>query len=313
MLSRKVLALIVVWLVAGCVHDASPVASAPVREVAPERPAFLWKIDKGGKSSWLFGTIHVGVDARGELPASVWAAMNGASCFVMETDPGAVSSAELFAMSRLPRGKTLDSELTKAAWDKLTGKLGGAIPGPALQSSAPWFAAMLYLQAVAPRGAPMDGSFLAEARAQSKRVAFLEDWREAIVAFAGAVEASDLEELVTNEEAVEKQTRELLAAYRAGDAERLRQIVTGATRGQTRAEEKMNRVLAGRNEAWLPRLEKAVAPGGCFVAVGAAHLVGNKDLLTLLKARGYSVRRVNAPAPGRAGSSVLSRPAAAAG
>jgi uncharacterized protein YbaP (TraB family) len=302
MLCRKVLALIVVWLVAGCVHDAAPVASAPAREVAPERPAFLWKIDKDGKSSWLFGTIHVGVDARRELPAGVWAAMNGASCFVMETDPGTVSSAELFAMSRLPRGKTLDSELTKAAWDKLTGKLGGAIPGPALQGSTPWFAAMLYLQAVAPRGAPMDGTFLAEARAQNKRVEFLEDWREAIVAFAGAVEVSDLEELVTSDAAVEKQTRELLAAYRAGDAERLRQIVTGATRGQTKAEEKMNRVLAGRNEAWLPRLEKAVAPGGCFVAVGAAHLVGNKDLLTLLKARGYTVRRVTAPAPARPGS-----------
>jgi hypothetical protein len=105
---RKVLALIVVWLFAGCVHDAAPVASAPARELAPEKPAFLWKIDKDGKSSWLFGTIHVGVDARKELPAGVWAAMNGAPCFVMETDPGTVSSTELFAMSRLPRGKTLD-------------------------------------------------------------------------------------------------------------------------------------------------------------------------------------------------------------
>lgn len=290
MIRRSFLAMLWFLLLPACVHTEPAPSSRP--QAAPSRPALLWQVKKGGQTSWLFGTIHVGVDAHAELPVAVWEAMRTAACFMMETDPERIDADELFAMSRLAGGRTLATELSKPAWDKLSDRLAHVMPKPALLGSQPWFAAMLYLQTIAPPGKPMDGVFLSEAKTLQKRIVFLEDWREAISAFAGAVDQSDLEELVTSDELVNQQTQDLLAAYRQGDADALGKVIVGAMRGQIQAEAKMQRMLAGRNQVWLPRLEKELAVGSCFVAVGAAHLVGDQDLLTLLKKRGYTVQRV---------------------
>src|SRR5690349_16614938 len=101
--------LIVLWVgLQGCTHTrptAEPVQAAarPKAAAAGEttqvvRP-FLWTSEKGGKQSYLFGTIHTGVDARKELPKEVWDAFDKAPCFVMEADLQAVDMAEIYALT----------------------------------------------------------------------------------------------------------------------------------------------------------------------------------------------------------------------
>ena len=288
MLRVTVFALLL-FVVPACVH--TPAVPSTVQAPAPVPPALLWRAEKSGRISWLFGTIHAGVDAHNDLPAHVWQLMRAAPCFIMETDPSQIDGKELFAMSRLARGRSLAKELSQSAWMKLSRKLTAVLPEPALMGSQPWFAAMLYLQTVVPPGAAMDGVFLAEAKSLQKRLGFLEDWREAVTAFAGAVDAQDLEELVTSEERVKQQTGDLLAAYRLADHEALRKVIAGSMQGHTQAEAKMNRMLAGRNQVWISRLDQEIAAGGCFVAVGAGHLVGESNLISLLQQRGYRVSR----------------------
>ncbi|MBC9912828.1 TraB/GumN family protein [Chitinophaga varians] len=52
-------------------------------------------------------------------------------------------------------------------------------------------------------------------------------------------------------------------------------------------------MLFRRNAAWIPQLEQLMSKGPVFVAVGAAHLAGDKGLIILLRKEGYKVEAVN--------------------
>jgi uncharacterized protein YbaP (TraB family) len=51
-------------------------------------------------------------------------------------------------------------------------------------------------------------------------------------------------------------------------------------------------INADRNARMIERLTPSLDRGGAFIAVGAAHLSGEKGLLTRLHARGYTVTPV---------------------
>ena len=56
-----------------------------------------------------------------------------------------------------------------------------------------------------------------------------------------------------------------------------------------------DRLFLHRNQNWVPKLiAKLNEPGVHFVAVGAAHLVGDDSVVAMLRARGYEVPRVDA-------------------
>src|SRR5882672_797507 len=46
----------------------------------------LWAAEKDGRTTYLFGTMHTGIDAATRLPAIVWAKLDAARAFAMETD-----------------------------------------------------------------------------------------------------------------------------------------------------------------------------------------------------------------------------------
>ena len=51
-----------------------------------------------------------------------------------------------------------------------------------------------------------------------------------------------------------------------------------------------DRLLVERNRNWLPQVDACLQENaGCFIVVGAAHLVGRDGLPTLLEKRGYRV------------------------
>lgn len=52
-------------------------------------------------------------------------------------------------------------------------------------------------------------------------------------------------------------------------------------------------LLVNRNRNWIPIMEKRMAEGPSFFAVGAGHLAGTQGVLRLLMEAGYTVRPVN--------------------
>ncbi len=101
-------------LAGGSASDASA-STAQAEHTEPSATIdapFLWKIDGGAKPSFLFGTIHAGVDAS-ELPPLVDNALQESPIFVMETSPGDVyPPAPGLAY---PMGMPMDMRLANAA------------------------------------------------------------------------------------------------------------------------------------------------------------------------------------------------------
>ena len=79
--------------------------------------------------------------------------------------------------------------------------------------------------------------------------------------------------------------------YLAGDAAGLEQLTHD---GMLANEEIRDALLTRRNASWLAPIEALLADDPQpLIAVGAAHMVGDDGLVALLRARGYTVRRLD--------------------
>ena len=95
---------------------------------------------------------------------------------------------------------------------------------------------------------------------------------------------NDLEEIASSIE-------NLITAWREGDVQALAELFVDDMRLES--EDLYNSLLLERNNNWLPIIERMFSEGGNeFVLVGAAHLVGEDGLLSLLEARGYQIEQL---------------------
>src|SRR5205809_3601206 len=79
----------------------------------------------------------------------------------------------------------------------------------------------------------------------------------------------------------------LLDAWKNGDAPTLERIMLADLKSDPAL---YRRLLVERNRNWLPQIDELFSrKGHVLVVVGAAHLVGPDGLLSMLRAKGYSV------------------------
>jgi uncharacterized protein YbaP (TraB family) len=271
----------------GCISQTT--ATKSFVDLQPVKKPFLWKAKKGTQQSWLFGTIHLGIDAERELPKEVWDAFDASDCFVMEANPADITLSEVAKFAYLPEGQRLSKMIKPDIYERLKTKLNGTIPESLLDKSQPWFVSILLLRTGHSQNISMDAAMLARAKQTGKQIFFLEDWRDAIKDLAAVTSADDLTEMLKNEGQLEKELDELIATYRSGEEEKLSEILERLY-GNTKANRaKMHRLIDSRNVKWMPPLTEAIAKGKCFVAVGAGHYLGDKSLKALLGDSGWVV------------------------
>jgi uncharacterized protein YbaP (TraB family) len=105
-------------------------------------------------------------------------------------------------------------------------------------------------------------------------------------------QAKGLADIARKPNEAKEELTTLLAAYKAQDLPQLMKLAK-ESEFDTDDPEFMEDVLARRNASWIPVIEKAAQQKATFFAFGAAHLGGPDGVITLLRARGYSVK----PAP----------------
>src|SRR5689334_11648229 len=129
------------FLLGGCVHgDPAPTAPKTTElQAKPLQAPLLWEVQKGKDKSYLFGTVHVGVDADKDLPQSVWTAFSDSPCFIMEADQSEIDPRAMMAMAKLPQGEKLSDKVTPQVWDKIQTDLSEKLPSELLLRSRPWF------------------------------------------------------------------------------------------------------------------------------------------------------------------------------
>ena len=268
------------------------------------------------KPSYIVGTYHL-------APASFIDSIPGAKAaldavdvvcgeVVMSEMESRESQKKVMEAMTLPDGKSLTDVLTademqrlNAYMDKL---LGMNLDNPLLKSQMGKMTPMALstqLQVVqymklTPGFNPMkliDVHFQKVAKKAGKTVAGLEtvDFQIETLYKGTTLERQKQQLLcmVDNDGYYALQMKELSAAYFAQDMQALLEITDEKMGNQcdsTPQEEEA--LIYGRNAAWVEKMPAMMGEASTLFVVGAAHLPGEKGVLELLKAKGYTVEAV---------------------
>jgi uncharacterized protein len=277
------------------------VAPAPATDPAPAPPPkldkpLLWEISGPGGASYLLGTMHTGFSAVTDTHPIVWEKFKASSAFLAEIDLFSPDLLEVQRRALLPEGGSLSAMLGQEAFEKLSKALPSTPPA-FLDRFQPWFALISMTLEAYPKSVPMDSVFLSEAKKAGKALAFLETPTAQLDMLTKAMSVELLKESLAREDPmarVREQAKKLTDAYVSGDPEALARVVA-EDEDAKKHPELQEELLTARNKRWVPLLKPHVDKGGAFIAVGAAHLIGDEGLLALLEKEGYRVTRV---APG---------------
>ncbi len=103
-------------------------------------------------------------------------------------------------------------------------------------------------------------------------------------------QVEDLMHTVRTDPDAAELARALAKAYLAGNLEEIEEIVFAPETGMSEKDAK--RLLYNRNDKWISKLNEILPEKTVFVAVGAAHLIGEQGLLAQLRKLGYTVEPV---------------------
>jgi len=299
-----------VWCRVACVLVVAGVLAAPAIVLAQTAPGIapatpgrglIWKVERGGRSGWLVGSLHLLTADAYPLPPPSRPAFASADVLVEEADPAELSTPaaamQVLAKSMYPAGVTLQSRVSTETFAMIAKRAERAgIPIERLQGFKPWMVALTLVGLELRRGGfdaslGLDKHFLDRAPGAGKKVRTLETALEQIDYLEGlspqlqeALVASTFDGADTELAQIQR----IAAAWKAGDPAPIERLLLSDMKG---VEAVYETLLVGRNRRWVPQIEDCFAVQRCFVVVGAAHLVGPDGLVAMLRARGYTVRQ----------------------
>ena len=296
---------------AGCPPAArmpTPVELQAMLRDARDR-GVLWRIDHEGRTSWLYGTVHVARAGWSVPGPTVLAALRASDSLALELnllDPAVLRVLQQ-GLQAQPDAPPLPGDLA----GRLDAQLRAACAAPALGSLRP-DAQIMTLLALSGRRAGLDpaygidASLAGTASALGKPVIGLETPQR------------QLRELVSDDpERVAKSVQSGLAQLERGSASSaLTRITQAWADGRLDLLENLpdwcdcvenaaeradyERSIFGRNPGIAQAMAQQLRAGrSLFTAVGSLHMVGPLGLPALLQAEGFKVQRVALAPPGR--------------
>jgi uncharacterized protein len=286
-------------------NNAAPGAAAQAGN-APQR-GMLYRIRYHGNTTYLFGTIHVGVPDFFPLESEVTRALTRSSKLVLEIDvrKGELFQAALQKHGMYPGGETIERHLSSDSLLRLRQALQGF--GIALENVAhlkPWLLTNMLIGLDLERHGyqrrhGIEFFLLSIADQQAKIVQELESADYQLSLFDGMADA--MQERYLRENLAElddgsalKKTRALVEAWAGAKGATLEDLVRESLKEKTSTSEFTQRVLLDqRNPEMANKIESLLKnEESTFVGVGLVHLIGENGVPGLLRLRGYDVERL---------------------
>ncbi|MEO6684983.1 MAG: TraB/GumN family protein [Dyadobacter sp.] len=265
---------------------------------APKENSLLWEITGKGltKPSYLFGTIHLICPADFSLSDSLKNAVSKTQQLALEIDmddPGLMG-----AMTKtmfMADGKTLQGILTEKQYTQLSqfykDSLGMSITSfgraKPFMMMGPMFNKILGCE---PQSYEI--SLMGLAEKQKSEVIGLETIEEQMAIFDTIPydrQAEMLLAMIDKLPETKTEFHDLVELYKKQDLQSLYNLTLKSEFGMDGQDEVM---LFQRNQNWIKRIDKIVHEKPTFIAVGAAHLGGEKGVIALLRKDGFKVRAV---------------------
>ena len=264
----------------------------------------VWVIRGAHSTLYLAGSVHLLPEQDAVLPAAFDRAYAASAKLVMELDLGnldqTAAAGWLAEHGTLPAGTRLRDIVGEQRYVRVTAaaaELG--LPAELLDSQAPWvvgleLADLDYMRLGLDPQHGVEEQLVQRARADGKPTAGLETLDEEL----GSLETLPREEqlrmldqTLSELKDAPEELREVLTAWRHGDAPKLAALLSREYREFPAL---YRPLVTARNQQWLPQIERLL--GGqqnCLVVVGSLHLVGAGGLLELLRKDGFTPVQMN--------------------
>jgi uncharacterized protein YbaP (TraB family) len=261
----------------------------------------VWAIKGAHNTVYLAGSVHLLKKDDMSLPPAFERAYAAAKTLVMEVDIDEMDSPAaqelILQKGMFADGTTLRDSIGQASYDRVAAeaaRLGLPIEG--LQQFEPWAVALTLTQLeYAALGFDPDEGVERQlgrrAHADGKHIQGLETLEQQIGILASLSkddQAAFLEQTVTEMHDADRETQEIVAAWRSGNAAKLAALMSEDFKNLPSL---YYSLVTARNRRWIPQIEHLLkADQNYFVIVGALHLVGDGGLLQLARADGLEPR-----------------------
>ncbi len=286
---------------------AQKTKSAPPVTALQKKPSLMWKATNGKNTAYLLGSVHLGTKDFYPLPKEIEDAFEQSSVLLVEFDINKVDAATSQALILKNGVYAGDDNL----WNHLSGstaeqvkKVSAAynLPVQGLAKLKPWLVA-LTISVMELQKQGMDAAFGVDKyfldKAKDKRkIQSLESAEWQMELFSALPDNQQEEYLKSTLDGLgnSKTLADLLqTAWLNGDAKKLATLFDETPLKPAELQKKLlddrNPKMADAAEQCLKGAEK------CFMVVGAAHLIGSKGVVQLLKNRGYIISQVAVTSP----------------
>jgi len=279
---------------------------------APFPTGNYWRATRGDEVITIIGTYHFDDPRHAPTLDIITPEITAATTVLVEAGPDE-EKALLDLIARDPsrmmivEGPTLIEQLPPDLWAALSEALAlRGVPGFMAAKLQPWYATVMLAippcavaQMVDPKG--LDGLVIDTAIAAGVPVRGLEPFDTVFTIF-GSMTKAEMLAMIQSTLAIEDRSEDYSAtladSYFDGESRMIWEFLRfvtydmpGYTREQVDAEyARMEELLMNtRNQSWIPVLTEAAAQGPVFAAFGALHLSGEKGVLNLLEAEGYTL------------------------
>lgn len=277
----------------------------------------LYKISGKGlsKESYIIGTYHLAPSSFARDIKGANEALQSVDAVCGELDMSDLSSgnatAALTEAMMLPDGQSITDIMTEEQIARLNAymmevmgmdlnnPMCSRLMGRMRPSAIAMNLEMMVYKKITPGFNPLkliDSYFQDEAAKMGKRVLGLESVEDQIAAlFANSAiedEVASLMQVVDNPEAAHQAMKALADAYFSQDIKAIAKCVTAEIGGMTEDSEEWNRLCVRRNHNWVEQMPTIMSEQSTLFVVGAAHLIGDDGVITLLKKAGYKVKPV---------------------
>jgi uncharacterized protein YbaP (TraB family) len=266
--------------------------------------SFLWRVQSKRNTVYVLGSIHLLKKDVYPLSRTIEGAFEKSDVLAVEADVNDVSRLDLQKLMEsafYQGGDSLERHVSVKTFNLIREETARAgLPMELVYNQKPWFLA-LTLESVELMKSGYDPNygidkhFLSKAEGR-KRISELESLDYQINLLAGLNdEEQELFLLYTLRELkiLVQEVDKLVDAWKTGAVEKMQSAITKSLAEDRRFYTIYDKLIYKRNRNMAQKIDGYLKTSGTyFVVVGAAHLLGDKGIIQLLKDKGYSVEQL---------------------
>ena len=266
--------------------------------------SFLWKVQSRTNTVYLLGSIHLFKKELYPLNEKIEEAFDQSEILAVEaniTDTRQLDLQKLIEKAIYLDDDTLEKHVSKETFDLIRKRAEGlGLPLELINKQKPWFLGLMFtsvefLKLGFDPNYGIDKYFLSKADGK-KRILELESLDYQINLLSNFNDQDqELFLLLTLKDAntQSQEVKELLQAWTSGDVKGLERIMTKSIDEDKRLSSIYEILIYDRNKNMASKIADFLKMKETyFVIVGAGHLVGNKGIVEILKAKGYRVEQM---------------------